>query len=135
MTRDPMECPKCHGVEPPPELTPRPDTPHGTMARCATCRATWWLPKPRAETTGIDRNSADVRLCQRVRREATRCAYCGRRARRYEAHHSRALEDGGPQADPLNVVALCHECHLLANWRQKQERERDTRDASGEAST
>ena len=105
-----------------------PAGPHHAKAICPNCGTfARWIQKPK-ESTGIERISADVKLCQRVRHEAARCAYCGRRATRYEAHHSTALEDGGPQADPGNVVALCHECHLLANWRQKQERERETRD-------
>jgi len=129
-------CRTCQAdVEPLVELLePRPGG-HYAKAICSCCHSYLkFLPKP-IEEAGISRRKhekrsrADISLCAVVRANATRCAYCGRKAQNYEAHHSWALEDGGPQADSSNVVALCHECHGLANWRQKQERERAVRDS------
>lgn len=61
----------------------------------------------------------DKRRWARVRlevfeRDGYRCTSCGRPGR-LEAHHSPALDERGPGADPYDVdtiVTLCRPCHI-----------------------
>lgn len=115
------QCPSCDADL---EIKETPDGPHYAQAVCSSSgRFVDWIRDPGKPVPRIKRSSADRALCMAVRENARWCSFCGGRFSRYEAHHSKALCDGGTQADKENLIALCPVCHQLATWRQNDLRQ------------
>ncbi|HET8954275.1 MAG TPA: HNH endonuclease signature motif containing protein [Solirubrobacterales bacterium] len=85
--------------------------------------------KRRRVTPGRGSGGAAARFRREVlARAGGRCERCGS-TEDVEAHHRRALTDGGSN-DPSNGEALCRRCHRPAD-RQQRERRKQRRTAQG----
>ena len=69
----------------------------------------------------VERSGRCLYEQRQVSSAATLCAFCGRTARRYEAHHAVPLSEGEPQTEEEGAVltALCPECHTIAHAIRK----------------
>ena len=54
-------------------------------------------------------------------RDSYRCALCGLAAR-LEAHHVKALEDGGAAFELTNLRAVCRGCHIALHMAERDSR-------------
>ena len=102
------------------QFTLTPNLSHYGRENCDACdRFCRWIAKPEKELVKPKRNSSLLKeinpgFCQVCRRKVGelpgRCVM--------EAHHIVAVEEGGGD-EPGNLLAVCHDCHLLIHHVQR----------------
>ena len=81
----------------------------------------------------LNRRRWELTRLRAFERDGWRCTGCGRMGR-LEAHHVKALADGGDPYHADNVATLCRGCHIAAHIRPVTDEESQWRELVDEVS-